>query len=172
MGAAGIAFLAFGAVAGILALVRPCWGRGILRARGVPDYQITQADILELARAGAGEAGTNPQGVAAVLWALANHYMRVPAKRPLYPSLGGFARAYCTPLHAGRVHSTMPWSQIPQVVRETTTKWAKGCVPSPIGGRTDWRASWAGYNPSDAVNVGGNVFGTHDRAQAITVRLV
>ena len=136
--------LAFAAVAGLLALRKVLFP--VLMAAGVPSYRVTDDDLLQLARAGLGEAGTNQAGVAAVFWALANHYMRMPNKRALYPSLGAFTRAYSTPLHPGRRHSTMPWSEIPLSVRELVKRWAKGQVPSPIGARTDWRADWAGWS--------------------------
>lgn len=154
-------------------LLCPYLGRMVLQASGQPDYHITDDDLLQLARAGEGEAGgSNPVAIAAVLWALANHYMRMPNKRIIYPTLGAFTRAYSTPLHSGRPYSTRSWDSLSVVTRETVRMWSHGCVPSPIGSRTDWRASWAGYNPVDALNVGGNVFGTNERAVSASVRVV
>jgi hypothetical protein len=170
------ALLALAACSGLFVLrytlLCPYLGRMVLKAGGQPDYHITDDDLLQLARAGEGEAGgRNPIAIAAVLWALANHYMRMPNKRRIYPTLGAFVRAYSTPLHAGRPYSTRAWDALSLVTRETTTRWAHGCVPSPVGSRTDWRAASAGYNPGDALNVGGNVFGTNEQAVAARVRI-
>lgn len=179
------------------------FARGELRLAGTQPYQVTPYDMLQLGRAVVGEvtestvAWANPAtqlAGAAVLHALVNNYMRVPAKRQIYASLGDFTDAYCQPLSAEWADPTsarclerpdrctpeviarrarigsMSWSELPLPVQALVQSFVRGCSLNPIGGRTDWAAASAGYAPADARNVGGNVFGTNAAAAAGTVR--
>lgn len=81
---------------------------GVMHFPGEAPYQITQDDMLWLARSIWGEVSRTPsewdqsdvqQGASAVLWAYANHYMTVGQKRQLYPTLGSFVQAYSQPIN-------------------------------------------------------------------------
>lgn len=156
---------------GVATAARKALGKGILVSAGKKPYVLTQQDLDMLARSVYYETRTHPEGMAAVVYALANHYLRVPGKRELhYPTLAAFTARYSTPLHdPGKRNQDV--ATLPGEVRAAVRSFAAGTLRNPIGARTDWRASWAGYNPADAVNVGGNVFGTNERAtgSAVTV---
>lgn len=177
--------------------------RGELVVAGTTPYRVTSYDMLQLGRAAVGEvtesaiAWASPTTLiagAAVLHALVNNYMRVPAKRRTYATLGAFVDAYsqplsdewadptsprclerqdrCTPeiIERRRRIGSMSWSALPLAVRGLVERFVRGCVWNPIGGRTDWTAAGFGYGPSDARNVGGNIFGTNQAAVSATVR--
>lgn len=81
---------------------------GIMSFPGVTPYQITQDDMLWMARSIWGEVNRNPsawaradvqRGAAAVLWAYANNYMTVGRKRQIFPTFGQFIQAYSQPIN-------------------------------------------------------------------------
>jgi hypothetical protein len=173
---------------------------GTMSFPGQPPYQITEQDMTWLARCLYGEV--NPSATAwanqatqragaAVLWALANHYMTVGRKRELYPTLTAFTRAYsqplsarwssldaagcqqqptmCTPTRLSRRRDIQAksWSNMPAELRFLVESFVAGRIPNPIGTRTDWLASSARWStpPMDPMNVGGNVFATNPHAR-------
>lgn len=148
-------------------------------------YQITATDRLWLARALLGEVAESGWesearriGGAAVLWALVQGYLYRGHRN--YGSLTSFARGYCQPINprwmvpgvdkclvqpsactpdriARRQRlSAKSWESMPQQVRWLVEAWARGEVPNPVPGLTDWHANhWQGA----LVEVAGNWFG-------------
>jgi hypothetical protein len=178
------------------------FSRGLV-IKGNEQYQFTQDDMLWLGRALLGEVTetsaswalpTTQRSGAAVLYALVNAYMLIPAKRATYSTLSSYVRAYCqplssrwasssasgciaspnlcTPTHLARRAriSSKTWAELPVFVRTLVEQFVRGCLSNPIGGRTDWRAEGFGYRPADPVVVGGNVFGTSPNASMEGVR--
>jgi hypothetical protein len=147
-------------------------------------YTLTDDDLLWLARAVKGEAGTSARGGAAVAWAMAQNYMTTgPGSGPRFAALPTFTallRGYCQPINpiwadvnaAGcrrnpaactpnliarrRAIATMPWSAIPQSIRDLVTSFATGTLPNPIPGLTDWATPRWG---ADNIEIDGNFFG-------------
>ena len=125
---------------------------------------------------------------AAVAHALLNGFMRVPGKRSRFGSLSEYTRYYCQPLsplwndptdakcvqnptrctpsmisRRNRI-ANLPWSSVNAIVANMAEQFAKGCLANPVGGRTDWAArGFIGSRP-DQINVGGNLFHTHETA--------
>ena len=178
---------------------------GTIYFPGEDPYVITDDDKLWLARSIWGEVNRDPaawtrsdvqEGGAAVLWAFANHYITVGAKRALYPTLGDFVQGYsqpinprwdeasdsrclqspdmCTPdrLAFRNVLRSKPWTDFPPALQNLVLNFAAGQVPNPIGTRTDFRASGTGYVPADPLNIAGNVFGTATNARRRPVEQV
>lgn len=113
---------------------------GQLHFPGVASYQITQDDMVWLARSIWGEvspsasAWSNPvtrRAGAAVLWAYANHYMTVGQKQEVYSTLGRFVQAYSQPINpawldpAGRRCQSMPAACTPQKIQNRRSRRAK-----------------------------------------------
>jgi hypothetical protein len=173
---------------------------GTMSFPGQPPYQITEQDMTWLARCLIGEVGENPaawanpqtqRGGAAVLWALANHYMTVGRKRDIYPTLMAFTRGYsqplsarwsspsaegcqrqpgmCTPERLARRQRIQgrSWTSMPAQVRSLVESFVAGRLANPIGTRTDWLAASARWRqpPRDPMNVAGNVFATNPQAR-------
>jgi hypothetical protein len=173
---------------------------GTMSFPGQSPYQITEHDMTWLARALLGEVSenaatwANPQtqrGGAAILWALANHYMTVGQKRDHYPTLSAFTRAYCQPLSARwssieaagcqqqpdmctptrlarrRMVQTKSWSNMPPQLQFLVESFVAGRLPNPIGTRTDWLASTSRWRtpPADPMTVAGNTFATNAQAR-------
>lgn len=152
----------------------------VMRGPTGATYTLTDDDLLWLARAIKGEAGTHPEGGVAVAWALAQNFLMVGRRPPRTATFTALIRAYCQPLSPQwadpnsekcrsrpgmctpdmiarrREHINMPWESIPRSVRDLVTRFAAGQVPNPIPGKMDWRNSqWR----ADAINIGGNWFG-------------
>jgi hypothetical protein len=81
---------------------------GVISFPGEQPYQITQDDMMWMARSIWGEVSRDPaswstanvqRGAAAVLWAYANHYLTVGRKRAIYPTLGRFIQGYSQPVN-------------------------------------------------------------------------
>jgi hypothetical protein len=81
---------------------------GVMSFPGTPSYQITQDDMVWMARAIWGEVNRDPaawaradvqKGAAAVLWAFANNYMTVGRKRQIFSTFGDFVQAYSQPIN-------------------------------------------------------------------------
>lgn len=150
-------------------------------------YTLTDNDLLWLARATWGEAGTQQRGGAAVIWAMAQyHALVVPrsGQRPAFSTFTDLLRAYCQPinprwdettdemcqqrpahctprhLERRRQVATASWSQIPQSVRSLVTTFAQGTLENPVPGMTDWAATnWQNRSQVPLVNIRGNRFG-------------
>lgn len=75
------------------------WGQIVVKDG--PRYQITNDDVLWLARMVYGEGGSDP---GAVLWVVAQRYMGLPQFRnsSSYPTMAAFVRAWSEPLMAHR----------------------------------------------------------------------
>jgi hypothetical protein len=148
-------------------------------------YRITATDKLWLGRALAGEVGESGWDSevrriagAAVLWALIQGYLTRGHRN--YSTLTSFTRGYCQPVNprwmtpgvdrcadypsactpdriARRQRlSSLAWTSLPQPLRWLVDAWARGEVPNPVPGLTDWHANqWTGAT----VQIGGNWFG-------------
>lgn len=171
---------------------------GVIYFPGAEPYRITDDDKLWLARSIWGEVNRNPdnwsrpdvqQGGSAVLWAFANHYITVGAKRNLYSSLGSFVQGYSQPINprwddpndalclrtpamctASRIAfrrslRSKRWDQFPEALQNLVLNFVAGRVQNTVGTRTDFRAAGTGYAPADPINVAGNVFGTAPNAR-------
>lgn len=174
---------------------------GVMYFPGTAPYTLTTDDSLWLIRSIWGEVNRSDrnwettdvqQGAAAVMWAMANNYMTVGAKRTIYSTFGAFVQAYSQPINpswldpAGsrcqgrpdmctaaqiqfrRALRSKPWSQFPPGAQALVTAFVQGTLRNPIGVRTDFRASNTGYRPVDAINVADNIFGTADNARRRT----
>jgi hypothetical protein len=151
-------------------------------------YRIADSDLLWLARAVWGEAGTNERSGAAVIWSMAQYHALVlgrSGRRPKFSSLKNLLRAYCQPInpkwasrgasgcqrrpdHCTERHlrrrrriTTASWEQIPPQVRDLVTRFADGNLGNPVPGMTDWAAyDWSHRAKGGRlVDIGGNLFG-------------
>lgn len=160
----------------------------VLYGPGGFTYRLTDSDLLWLARAVWGEAGTDKRNGAAVIWAMAQYHALVlgsGGRRPKFSTLKNLLRAYCQPInpkwasrgasgcqrkpeHCTNRHlqrrrriTTASWDQIPSDVRDLVTKFAAGDLDNPVPGMTDWAAyDWSSRAKNGRlVNIGGNKFG-------------
>jgi hypothetical protein len=165
---------------------------------------MTSDDMLWLARAAYSEVNPRPsnwddpdrqRGAAAVLYALANHFMAVGGKRQLFESLGNFARNYCQPLsprwatpdasgcrsnpamctaerlaHRANMRA-LSWSALPAQLQNIVQSFSAGMLANPIGGRTDWmqRGLSVASHFSAPVTIANNTFWRHGQARGAEV---
>jgi len=150
-------------------------------------YRLTNSDLLWLARAVWGEAGTQTTGGAAVIWAMAQYHatvMKRDGTRPAFSSLEALLRAYCQPINPmwasldasgcqrrpshcterqlarRRQITNASWDQIPASVRSLVQRFAAGTLSNPVPGATDWGAfDWQARSQTRIVNIRGNRFG-------------
>lgn len=152
----------------------------VMRGPTGATYTLTDDDLLWLARAINGEAGTKARGGAAVAWALAQNFMLVGRRPPRVSTFTALIRSYCQPVNpiwadpngakcqrnpaactpakiARRAQITnMSWGRIPASVRDIVTRFASGALPNEVPGLVDWATPrWA----PDNVEIDGNFFG-------------
>jgi len=152
----------------------------VMRAGNI-SYTLTDDDLLWLARAIYGEAGTHREGGIAVAWALAQNHLLIGSNPPRMGTFAALTRAYCQPINPvwqdvnsrqcqrnpsacaperiqhRRNLSGMAWNSIPESVRNIVTSFATGALPNPIPGLTEWSAN---RYATARQNIGGNWFGT------------
>jgi hypothetical protein len=146
-----------------------------------PPVVLTDTDMLWLARALYGEAGTgaSQEHYAAIVWALAQN-MKLVRRPRLFTTFTAITRAYCQPVnpkweslqssgcvrrpdHCTEAHlarrrriRTLQWSNIPANIRQVVDSFRAGTLSNPVPGLTDWKAGrWEGAT----VNMQGNWFG-------------
>jgi len=131
---------------------------GRIRSQGGRSYQITPDDLLWLARSVRYEGGNKP----ATAWTYAQrlvlfnnpNLMRLvqghsQPVNPIWRRDGEKCRPggpyhgdqrYCSEAQLARRDeaSTIPWSRLPQDVRDTIVGWAQGRVPDPVPRATDF----------------------------------
>jgi len=175
---------------------------GVMSFPGTTPYTLTTDDSLWLIRSIWGEVNRSDrdwetsrvqQGAAAVMWAMANNYMTVGAKRTRFATFGDFVQAYSQPINPAWINPdatkcqqrpdmctpqmisfrvalrSKPWAQFPEGARALVTAFVQGTLRNPIGIRTDFRAANTGYRPADPVNVADNIFGTDPTARRRTL---
>lgn len=132
-------------------------------------YRLTDTDVLWLARAVWGEAGTrDTRNMAGVMWAMAQYHMTVIGRRsnqrPAFSSFTALLRAYCQPInpkwatlsssgcrarpsHCGAAQirrraqiTNASWEAIPLSVRDKVMSFIAGGVDNPVPGMVDWAA--------------------------------
>ena len=159
----------------------------VLYGPGGFSYQLTNDDLLWLARAVWGEADVNTRGGAAVIWAMAQYHALVIGagnRRPAFSTLLGLLRAYCQPINprwaspeaAGCVSrpaactqrhldrrariTNASWEQIPRSVRDLVVRFAAGQLDNPVPGAVDWAdEDWSSRSSIPLINIEGNYFG-------------
>lgn len=195
-GVAGLGLLLFGTAA-VAAARRGGGGRArgaevfvrdrVLYGPGGFQYRLTDEDLLWLGRSVTREAGGNPEGTAAVIWAIVQYHALVlgpGGQRPKFSTLTAMIRAYSVPVIPGaaqagsawcqahprlctegllqarqRIQRT-PWSGLPEVVRDAVTRFAQGELPNPVPGAVDWDAAFTqDRSQTPLVHVAGNNFG-------------
>lgn len=143
---------------------------------GDKEYVIQPEDRIWLARMIYGEAGASPsiEEMRAVLWALMNRFMLIPAQReksslvdmirafsqPINPCwdgegegdfcvLGGkyYGTKYCSAskLERRRRVTSMPWEQIPAKIRGAVLAFEKGDLSYPQKAGSQRITNWASY---------------------------
>jgi len=160
---------------------------GVLYGPGGFRYQLTDDDLLWLARATWGETRDRDRGAAGVIWAMAQYHALVLGRdgsRPKYARLADLLRNYCQPINPRwdepsdercqahpelctprhierrRMYATTPWSGIPEAVRSLVTRFAEGRLENPVPGLTDWAAyDWSSTSTVPLVRLAGNRFG-------------
>lgn len=134
-------------------------------------WTIHPSDKIWLARMAYGEAGTNIQGAAAVLWSVATRWVTKPVFQSM--TFVELMRNFSTPIMFGcrsgdadycqRItgHS---WEEIPVVIRELVEGFVRGRVSNPVPGYNNFAAQRA-IRPSSLatselppITVGGNTF--------------
>lgn len=140
----------------------------IIHGPGGFRYRLTTADLLWLARAVWGEAGTNQAGGAAVAWAVIQYHALVVGpggRRPAFSTLTALLRAYCQPInpkwasadtkecqrnpqHCTERHlqrraqiTNAVWNSIPEAPRNVVQQLLLGTLPNPVPGLVDWKAA-------------------------------
>ena len=175
------------AVVGTYLLVKRYAVVGAVEFQGV-QYPLTEEDKLWMARMVVGETGNSPsqEDGAAVLWSVVTRWRTKAAFsdisliqlmkafsqpiNPIWASLNGSgcqrSPSRCTPAHLARRAriTNMPWSSIPQVVRDLVESFAQGRVSNPIPGYNNFAAAGAISGSSltsselPPVTLGGNTF--------------
>ncbi len=130
------------------------WGRIV--SKDGWSYQITDDDVLWLARSAQYEGGTN---TAAVIWTYAQR-LSLPSVRSRYSTLASLVRAHSQPVNpkwsrtgefcapGGRYHGTehcsenrlkrrdeaqtIPWESISERVRDLVVRFARADLPNPV----------------------------------------
>jgi len=161
--------------------------QGMLIGPGGFRYQITNDDMLWLARATWGEAATSMRGGQAVIWAMAQYHALViggGSRRPAFSTFTALLRAYCQPINPawadpnGAMCQRQPgvcsarhiarrqqitnaaWSSIPASVRQLVLEFMRGQLPNPVPGAVDWNnRDWGAQSQIAVTNVEGNYFG-------------
>jgi hypothetical protein len=160
----------------------------IIEGPGGFRYELTDDDLLWLARAVWGEAGDrNERGGAAVAWAMVQYHALVIGRngqRPAFSTLTALLRSYCQPINPRwasmdasgcrerpgdcsvgaldrrRQITNASWSSIPSVPRGVVEQLAAGSLANPVPGMVDWAArDWSRESQTPLINIGGNKFG-------------